>query len=94
MKRVVYSSNENYAEDEIYQQIFADVFDKVIDSIVGDGMIQAAEMQQLVPGYDADWCAEEFVYDDHFKEIERTARKLAMLITEDYFKNYSTTGSE
>lgn len=77
------------SEDSTYNQIFADVCDEVFDAIVGDGMIQAAEMSQRVKGYNPDWCADEFVYDDHYKEIERTAKKLADLITEDYFKYYS-----
>ena len=88
MKRIVNASFTDHSEDEVYQQIFADVYDKVRDQLIGDGMIEAVEMERLVPGYNADWCAEEFVYDDHFKEVERTARKLAQLITEDYFKNY------
>lgn len=87
MKKYV-KANADRSEDSKYQQIFADVFDKVYDNLVGDGMIQAAEMSQLVKAYNADWCAEEFEYDQHFKEIEKTARKLAQLITEDYFKNY------
>lgn len=77
------------SEDSNYNQIFADVFDRVFDNLVGNGMIQAVEMGQRVKGYDPDWCADEFVYDEHYKEIERTARKLANLITEDYFKYYS-----
>lgn len=87
MKKYVKADTDR-SEDSRYQQVFADVFDKVFDNLVGDGMIQAVEMQQLVPAYDADWCVEEFEYDNHFKEIEKTARRLAQLITEDYFKNY------
>ena len=87
MKKYV-KANIDHSEDGQYQQIFADVFDQVYDNIVGDGVIQAQEMKQRVPAYDPDWCAEEFVYDNHFKEIEKTAKKLAQLITEDYFKNY------
>lgn len=78
-----------FSEDPTYDQIFADVRDEVFDNLVGDGMIQAVVMAQRVKGYDPDWCADDFVYDDHYKEIERTARKLADLITEDYFKYYS-----
>lgn len=88
MKMYVSASKIDHSEDSEYQQIFADVFDQVYDNLIGDGSIQAVEMHQRVPHYNPDWCAEEFEYDSHFKEITATARKLARLITEDYFKNY------
>jgi len=89
MKKYIRSSNIDHAEDSQYQQLFADVVDKIIDHMTEGGVIQAQEMAQLVPGYDPDWCAEEAdPYDKRYKEIVRLSGQLARLIAEDYFANY------
>lgn len=72
-----------------YRDIVNDVRDQIFDQIIGDGMIPAVVMSQKVKGYDPDWCADEFVYDDHYKKIVKLARELSDLIAKDYFKYYS-----
>ena len=87
MKKYV-KSDVDYSEDSKYQQIFADVSDAIFDHIAGRGIIQPEEMKRLVPKYDPSWCAEDFIYDDHWKEVVKTAKRLSQLIADDYFRNY------
>ena len=88
MKRYIRSSVDR-SEDGVYQQLFADVYEKVLDNLTESASaIPAQEMMNEVNGYDADWCADEFLNDDHDKAITSALRKLATLITEDYFRNY------
>lgn len=74
MKRMIRSSID-LSTNERYQQLFADVFDVVKDRLIGS-CLSATSMQQLVSGYNADWCSKDYEYDENSAKLERTADEL------------------
>lgn len=87
MKRMIKSSIDRSTDGQ-YQQIFADVFDVVKDRLIGS-CLSATSVQQLVSGYNADWCSKDYEYNENSAKLERTVDELAQIMTEYYLTNYS-----
>lgn len=67
---------------DVYRAVYKYVYDQIVN--VNDKQFNANEIASKVPGYDPEWCNEEFD-----NTVEEALKTYAQAITDDLMKNFT-----